>query len=169
MSSLRKDLCRSRRARGAPQSSPALPVLSGCPVLANLRNRLGLWALRDPKSPVDESCGPGSPTDEWWCNLRKPQTVLSADRSSRLPVNSLPFRELTPVVRDSGRVCPRPAVSASRTDVCFLSISDHGRIPARPNSRQRTKTLDGRTLSGVNAVAYLGRAVFHSKETGSDQ
>ena len=70
---------------------------------------------------------------------------------------------------DSGRVSPRRAFLASRTDVCFLTISDHGRIEARPISWQRTNSLKGLVPLGVEAVASLARALIHSKETGSDQ
>ncbi len=70
---------------------------------------------------------------------------------------------------EPGRVSARLAEVASPTDVCFLTISDHGRIEARPISWQRTNSLKGLVPSGVEAVASLARAVVHSKETGSDQ
>ena len=169
MSSLRNDLCRSRRAAVARQSQPALPVYSWYPVLVNLRNRLLLCLLRDRKGPWDESCGPSSPTDAWWCDLRKSHSDL-ADYRNPCSLAVSPFLDVRLRGRgDSGRVSARHAFLASRTDVCFLTISDHGRIKARPISRRRTKSLKGLTPSGAEAVARLARAVLHSKETGSDQ
>jgi hypothetical protein len=169
LSSLRNDLCRLRRDPVARQVRPVLPVYTHYPVLVNLRNRLLLCLLRDRKSPRDESCGPSSPTDEWWCNLRMSHTDLAEYRSSCRSAAALFFRGTGCVSGNSGRVSARPAEVASLTDVCFLTISDHGRIEARPKSRQRAKSLKGLAPSGVEAVAHLARAVFHSKETGSDQ
>ncbi len=168
MSSLRNDLCRSRRASTARQTPPALPVSSGYPVLVKLRNRLGLCRLWDRISPQEEFCGPSSRTDDRWCNLRKSH-FARADCSDSISSAAPPVLcRRGRLMWESGRVFARPAQSASRTDVCFLTISDHGRIEARPNSRRHSDFPDGHVLSGVKAVACLSRAVFHSKETGSD-
>lgn len=169
MSSLRNDLCRLRRDPAARRVCPVLPVCSCYPVLVKLRNRLLLCLLRDWKSPRDESCGPSSPTDEWWCNLRKSHSTVVDYRSSCRSAAALIFRGTGCVSGNSGRVSARPAEVASLTDVCFLTISDHGRIEARPKSRQRANSPKGLATSGVEAVACLARAVLHSKETGSDQ
>ena len=173
MSSQRNDLCRSRRARTARHAFPALPVSSGCPLLANLRNRLGLWLLRDLTIPdrfilSDESCGPGSPTEGRWCNLRKSLSAHADDLTVRPRGASLISGECRPAGWGSGCVSARHAIPASCTDVGFLSISDHGRIDARPNSRQSTQSPDAPALRRVNAVASRSRAVFHSKETGNN-
>lgn len=162
------DLRRLRRACSARRPCPCLPVYSERPLLGKLRNRLGLCFLPDGKSPVGESCGPSSPTDDWWWNLRVSQSLAPADRRFAGCERLSSSGQSVQTVGESGVVLAGRADRASRTDVSFLSISDHGKIGTRLNPELFADSPDGGLLSGVDAVAQFRRAVFLSKETGSD-
>jgi hypothetical protein len=168
LSRLCNDLRRSRQPRSTRLAQPALSIYSHYPVLVKSRNRLGLCRLRDQQSPAVEHCGPRSSTDEWWYSLRTSLFDLADYRSFCRPAAAFSFRGTVRASSRSGRVSARPAETASHTDVCFLTISDHGRIEARPN-RQRASNPKGPAPSGIPTVACFVRAVFFSKETGNDQ